>query len=172
MFQTAQAQVETACLDYESKKELFKEDVISDYDLQTAKMHLLRLMPPWSRQKPERLTHATVCHIPKSRARHRELSARFHIRWAHWRARPSHNRLQQCRTTRICTFISPMSENQMRSLMSQYGTPAAMIEKMPAIRLQLNDGSIYGETGCIETISGVINPQTGTLSISECISQQ
>ena len=68
MFKAAQAQVETACLDYESKKELFKEDVISDYDLQTAKMHLLRLMPPWSRQKPERLTHATVCHIPKSKA--------------------------------------------------------------------------------------------------------
>lgn len=58
-----------------------------------------------------------------------------------------------------------MSENQLRSLFRQYGSPDETIRKMPEIELQLNDGSIYESKGRIETISGVINPQTGTASV-------
>ena len=36
---------------------------------------------------------------------------------------------------------------------------------MPAIRLRLNDGTLYENEGRVETISGVINRQTGTVSV-------
>lgn len=49
--------------------------------------------------------------------------------------------------------------------MRQYGNPDKMIEQMPDIKLVLTDGSIYPETGRIEAISGIINQQTGTLSV-------
>lgn len=36
---------------------------------------------------------------------------------------------------------------------------------MPAIGLQLNDGTLYLEKGRIRSISGIINKQTGTVSV-------
>ena len=58
-----------------------------------------------------------------------------------------------------------MSENQIRNLFRQYGSPDETIRKMPEIELLLNDGSVYEEKGRIETISGVINSRTGTVSV-------
>lgn len=57
------------------------------------------------------------------------------------------------------------SENQLRALVRQYGSPDETIRQMPSIRLQLNDGTLYEVTGRIESISGIINSQTGTASI-------
>ena len=36
---------------------------------------------------------------------------------------------------------------------------------MPSIELQLSDGTIYSEKGRIESISGIIDPTTGSVSI-------
>ena len=36
---------------------------------------------------------------------------------------------------------------------------------MPPISLQLNNGSVYGKQGKIETISGIVNPTTGAVQI-------
>jgi len=58
-----------------------------------------------------------------------------------------------------------MAENQLRSLLREYGTPAEVIARMPSIKLQLNDGTMYAQGGRIETISGVINSKTGTVSV-------
>lgn len=163
--QAAQAQVETARLDFESKKELFKENVISEYDLQTAKNTL------------------TTANATLDQAKAGEIDARNSLSYTEVKSPVSGvvgtlpykvGALVGPTITQPLTTVSDntnmhvyfsMTENQMRSLMSQYGTPAAMIDKMPEIRLQLNDGSMYSEPGRVETVSGVINPQTGTLSI-------
>lgn len=58
-----------------------------------------------------------------------------------------------------------MTENQLRALVRQYGSPDETIRQIPPIRLQLNDGTLYEVTGRIESISGIINSQTGTASI-------
>lgn len=161
----AQAQVETARLDYESKKELFKEDVISDYDLQTAKNAL------------------TAANAALEQTKAGEVDARNSLSYTEVKS-PAPGvvgtlpfkvgALVGPTITQPLTTVSDNSnvhvyfsitENQMRSLMSQYGTPAKMMKKMPDIRLQLNDGTIYGEPGRVASISGVINPQTGTLSV-------
>lgn len=161
----AQAQVETARLDYESKKVLFKEEVISDYDLKTA----------------ENALAAAKAALEQAKAG--EIDAQNSLTYTEVRSPASGvvgtlpykvGALVSPQITQPLTTVSDnanmhvyfsMTENQMRSLMNQYGTPAAMIEKMPEIKLQLNDGSVYGEGGRVETISGVINPQTGTLSV-------
>ena len=36
---------------------------------------------------------------------------------------------------------------------------------MPPVRLQLNDGSLYDGQGHVESISGIINRKTGTVSV-------
>jgi membrane fusion protein (multidrug efflux system) len=44
-------------------------------------------------------------------------------------------------------------------------TLAAKIQKIPAVSLLLSDGTIYGEKGKIETINGLINTATGSVSV-------
>ena len=58
-----------------------------------------------------------------------------------------------------------MTENQLRALIRRHGSPAETIRQMPSVRLRLNDESIYDRQGRIETISGIINPKTGTASV-------
>lgn len=57
-----------------------------------------------------------------------------------------------------------MTENQLLALTRQYGSKAEALKNMPEVELQLNDKSIYGEKGRIETISGVVDRNTGTAS--------
>ena len=58
-----------------------------------------------------------------------------------------------------------MTENRLRSLVRSYGTPEEAIERMPPVALVLGDGTAYEATGRIETISGVVSEQTGTVQV-------
>lgn len=51
------------------------------------------------------------------------------------------------------------------ALTRQYGSKAEALKNMPEVELQLNDKSMYGEKGRIETISGVVDRNTGTASL-------
>lgn len=56
-------------------------------------------------------------------------------------------------------------KNQLLGLIRQYGSKEEALKNMPAIDLQLNDKSAYSERGQIESISGVIDRSTGTVSL-------
>ena len=58
-----------------------------------------------------------------------------------------------------------MTENSLRALFRQYGSSDGIIRQMPPLSLMLNDGTLYTCHGRIESISGVINRQTGTVSV-------
>ena len=56
-----------------------------------------------------------------------------------------------------------MTENQMLALTRQYGSMDEALKNMPQAELRLNDNSVYDKKGTIESISGVIDRQTGTV---------
>ncbi len=163
--QAAKAQVETARLENESKQALFEEDVISEYDLSQSRNSL------------------AIAEAGLEQAKAQEINARNDLSYTEvkspvdgvvgtlpYRAGalvgPS---IPQSLTTvadigQMYVYFS-MTENQIRGLIRQYGSPAEVIERMPEIDLTLNDGSVYEEKGRIETISGIINPRTGTASV-------
>ena len=161
----AEAQLETARLDYDSKRFLFDEKVISEYDLSTAKNAL------------------AIAKANLEQAKAQETNARNNLTYTEvlspvdgvvgtlpFRAGalvgPTISKpLTTVSDTRRMYVYFSMSENQIRSLFRQYGSPDETINGMPEIELRLNDGSVYESKGRIETISGVINPQTGTASI-------
>lgn len=161
----AEAQLGTARIDYDSKLALFNEKIISDYDLSMAKNAL------------------AIANASLEQARAAETNARNNLSFTEvlspvdgivgtlpYRAgalvSPDISKpLTTVSDTRQMYVYFSMTENQIRSLIRQYGTPDEAIRQMPEISLQLNDGSIYESKGRIETISGIINPETGTLSI-------
>ncbi len=56
-----------------------------------------------------------------------------------------------------------MTENQLLALTRQYGDMDEALKNMPEVELRLNDNSVYNKKGVIESISGVIDRQTGTV---------
>ena len=162
---SAEAQVETARLDYTSKQQLFAEQVVSEYDLSTARNAL------------------AVAEASLEQAHAQETDARNNLSYTEVKS-PSDGvvgtlpyrvgalvsaSLPQPLTTvsdnsSMYVYFS-MTENQLRALLREYGSPDSLIRKMPSISLRLNDGTLYSGEGRIESISGVINQQTGTVSV-------
>jgi membrane fusion protein (multidrug efflux system) len=58
-----------------------------------------------------------------------------------------------------------MTESQVLSLTRRHGSLEQALQQMPSIELQLSDGTIYSEKGRIESISGIIDQSTGSVSI-------
>ena len=51
-----------------------------------------------------------------------------------------------------------MTERQLLSLIREGGSTKDILAKMPQVQLQLIDGTMYADSGRVETISGVIEP--------------
>lgn len=58
-----------------------------------------------------------------------------------------------------------LPERRMLSLIRQYGSTDKAVGAMPPVSLVLGDGTRYGRTGRVESVSGVLDPQTGSASL-------
>lgn len=58
-----------------------------------------------------------------------------------------------------------MTEKQLLDLTRAGGTLKEQLDKMPAVQLQLADGTLYADSGKIDAVSGVINQTTGSVSM-------
>ena len=58
-----------------------------------------------------------------------------------------------------------MTEKQLLSMTKAGGTLKEQLEKMPAVKLQLADGTMYDQEGRIDAVSGVIDQTTGSVSM-------
>ena len=58
-----------------------------------------------------------------------------------------------------------LTEKELLALTKAGGTLKEQLEKMPDVKLELSDGSIYNETGKIDAVSGVIDQTTGSVSM-------
>ncbi len=56
-------------------------------------------------------------------------------------------------------------ENDLLSLIRKHGSREGAVKSMPEVELRLSDGSIYEHKGRINTLSGVINPNTGSITL-------
>lgn len=162
---SARAALATAQLTYDSNKELFAQKVVSDYTLSTARNSFL------------------TAEAQLAQAEAQEVNARNNLSYTVVKS-PADGVVGTL-PYRVGTLVSPsmpqplttvsdnssmyvyfsMTENQLLSLVRQYGTLDSALVQMPDLQLRLNDQSIYEEKGRIETISGVIDRQTGTVSV-------
>lgn len=58
-----------------------------------------------------------------------------------------------------------LTEKQIYTFLQQYGNTDEIIKRMPAVRLRLNNGTLYSDSGRIAAVSGVIDPITGTAGV-------
>lgn len=161
----ARASLATAQLTYDSKKELYSQQVVSEFDLSTAENTLL----------------AAKAQLAQTEAQ--EVNARNNLSYTVVKS-PSagvvgtlpyrvgalvSSALPQPLTTvsdnsDMYVYFS-LTENRLLELIRLYGSKDEALQQMSSISLLLNDKSVYSHQGRIESISGVIDRSTGTVSL-------
>ena len=161
--EAARAAMATAELTYNSNKELYAQKVVSEFSLKTAENTYLTAKA--------QLTQAEA----------QEVNARNNLSYTEVKS-PSDGvvgalpyrvgALVGANLPYPLTTVSDnsdmyvyfsMTENQLLALTRQYGSMDEALKNMPEVELILNDNSVYNKKGLIESISGVIDRQTGTV---------
>jgi len=58
-----------------------------------------------------------------------------------------------------------LNQDQLSSLLRKYGSKERALREMPPVTWQMNDGSLYDVKGKVKTISGLLDPTTGSVSV-------
>ncbi len=159
------ANIATQKLTVENKRMLFKQNIISSYDLQMAENTL------------------TSYEAQLAAAQAQLQSARDNLSWCTVTS-PADGvvgsipyrvgSLVSAQSAEALTTVSniskmyvyfSMTEKQLLALTREAGGINAAIKKMPAVSLVLSDGSTYSQSGTISTVSGVIDSSTGSVQM-------
>ena len=161
--EAARAGVATSQLTYDSKKELYAQKVISEFDLKTSYNSLLTAKAQLAQAEAQQVNAANNLSYTEVKSPSDGVVGALPYR-AGALVSPS---LPQPLTTvsdnsDMYVYFS-MTENQLLALTRQYGSMDEALKNMPQAELRLNDNSVYDKKGTIESISGVIDRQTGTV---------
>ncbi len=163
--ETAKAALENAQLTYDNKVRLNQKQIISDYDLSMSANQLAQAKAALAQAQAaltnaqKNLSYTTVTSpsdgvvgtIPY------RLGALVSPSSAQPLTTVSDN-------TNMYAYFS-LTERELLNLTKGGSSLKEVIDNMPPIQLQLIDGSMYAESGRVETISGVIDAATGSVSL-------
>ena len=161
----AQSQLNTAKLTYENAQKLHEKNVIGEYELQSTRNQYESAQAALGQAKAslmsarEQLSFCTV----KSPTAGVVGSLPYKVG-----ALVSAS-MQQPFTTisngsNVDVYFS-LNEKEVMELVRKEGSLQAAIATMPAVKLQLADGTIYGSEGKVVKASGVVDATTGSVSL-------
>lgn len=163
--EAAEVALRTAKLTFDSKKELHAQNVVSAFDLQTAENAWLGAKAQVAQMKAQEIAAAN--------------------NFSYTEVKSPANGVVGTLPYRVGTLVSPnlpqpltsvsdnsdmyvyfsMTEKQLLELTRKHGSKNQALAQMPEIKLILSDNSEYSHSGKIETISGLIDRNTGTVSL-------
>ena len=161
----AKASVATAQLTYDSKKELFAKNVVSQYDLSTAENTLLTAKAQLAQAEAQRVNAANNLSYTVVKAPSNGTVGQLPYRVGSLVSASIPQPLTTVSDNSEMYVYFSMNENQLLNLTRRYGSVAETLKNMSAVQLQLSDGSIYDLPGRVESISGVIDTSTGSVSL-------
>lgn len=162
---SAEAALSTAQLIYESNKDLFEQDVVSEFDLMTAQNDLTDAEARLALCKAELVNASNNLSYTEVRSPVNGVASMIPYRVG---ALVSSSITQPLVTvsddSKVYAYFS-MAENQMLDLVQEYGALRKAIKDMPEVELIMSNGQKYEHTGKINAISGTISENTGAVSL-------
>ena len=163
--EAAKAGVASAQLTYDSKKELFARNVVSQFDLSTANNNLLTAKAQLAQAEAQRVNAANNLSYTVVKAPTDGVVGTLPYRVGALVSASIPQPLTTVSDNSEMYVYFSMTETQLLALTRQYGSIAETLKSMPGVQLQLSDGSTYDQTGRVESISGVIDTSTGSVSL-------
>ena len=162
---SAEAALSTAKLILESNKNLYEQDVVSEFDLMTAQNDLTEAEARLALCKAEEVNASNNLSYTEVRSPVNGVASMIPYRVG---ALVNSSIAQPLVTvsddSRVYAYFS-MAENQMLDMVQQYGSLNNAIRQMPEVELIMSNGEKYEHTGKINAISGTICESTGAVSI-------
>lgn len=166
----AQAQEATAQLNYDSRKKLYDQKVVSEIDMQTAQNTLLSAKAQVAQARAQvvnarnSLSYTTVTSPADG------VVGTLPYRQGALVGSSMPQPLTTVSDNNEMFVYFSMTESQFLNLIRQYESVEKAIEAMPELTLQLVDGSDYEIKGRVESASGVVDRATGSVQLRAAFS--
>ncbi len=169
---TAKAAVSTQQMTFDNKKELNKKQIISDYDLSMAENALLQAKAQLAQAQAQLTAAEQNLSFTQVKSPSDGVINNIPYRLGAL-VSPS---IQTPMTTvseidEVYVYFS-MTEKELLAMTKSSGSLKEEISKMPAIKLQLIDGTEYGLEGKVDAVTGVIDQTTGSVSMRAIFSNK
>ena len=164
--EVAKANVATTQLTVDSKTELHAQNIISDYDLQTAKNSLASAKAALAQAEAQLASARNDLSYTTITSPSDGVVGTIPFRVGSLVGTTTQEPLTVVSDINKMFVYFSMNEKQLLALTRQKdGSVNSMIGAMPEVQLQLADGTMYPAKGKIETLSGVIDLSTGAVQM-------
>ena len=161
----AKAQLNTARLTYNNSQKLFKNNVIGSYELQSSKNAMESAAAQLAQAEAAYVSakqNLDFCFVTSPA---NGVIGDLPYRVGALVSASSQQALTTVSNNSTMQVYFSMTEKDLLDMTKTAGGINAAISSYPAVKLQLADGSIYNHPGKVATVSGVIDPTTGTVSM-------
>lgn len=162
---SAEANLGTAKLTADSKAELYKEQVVSEFDFQTARNGLAEAEAALAQAKAQEINARNNLSYTEVKSPVDGVASMIPYRVG---ALVSSNIVEPLVTvsddSEIYAYFS-MAENKVLDLIQQYGSARQAMENMAEVELTMSNGKSYLHNGKIDAMSGTVDEGTGAVSL-------
>ena len=161
----SKAQLNTARLTYNNSEKLFKNNVIGSYELQSSKNAMESAAAQLAQAEAAYVSakqNLDFCFVTSPA---NGVIGDLPYRVGALVSASSQQPLTTVSNNSTMQVYFSMTEKDLLDMTKTAGGVNAAISSYPAVKLQLADGSIYNHPGKVATVSGVIDPTTGTVSM-------
>lgn len=163
--ESARAKVATAQLTADSKQELYNGNVISEYELQTAKNNLLEAKAALKQAQANETNARNNLSYTIVKSPVDGVAGMIPYRVGALVNSSISEPLVTVSSEDVMYAYFSMTESQLLDLIKENGSLSDIIDNLPAVSLMLNNGSAYNTKGRIDAISGSVDSRTGAISL-------
>ncbi len=163
--ETAKAALATQTLTEKNKHVLFEQQIISSFEYQTAVNDLLTAKANLAQAEASLVSAKQNLDFCTVKSPSDGVIGTFPYRIGALVSSSITEPLTTVSEIKDLYVYFAMTEKELLNLTRAGGSLKEQLEKMPAVKLQLADGSIYEFEGKIDAVSGVIEQSTGSVSM-------
>ena len=162
---TAKANVSTQEITVKNKRELNKKNIISDYDLEMAENTLASAKAQLASAEAQLISANQNLAYTRVTSPSDGVAGTIPYRVGSLVSASGPSPLTVISDiTQMYVYFS-LTEKELLNLIRQDGSQTEFLNSFPAVQLTLADGTLYADSGKIETVSGVIDQNTGAVSM-------
>lgn len=162
---SAEAKLATAKLTAESREELFKEKVVSEFDLQTARNSLAEAEAALAQARAQETNARNDLSYTEVKSPVNGVASMIPYRVGALVSSGIDNPLVTVSDDEEVYAYFSMAENETLDLIQQYNSLQKALEQMPEVELTLSNGKTYAHSGKVNAISGTVDEGTGAVSL-------
>lgn len=162
-YQSAKVGVETAQLNYDSDKKLYENKVVSAFELQTSENQLHTALATLAQAEAQKVNAENNLSYTEVVSPADGVVGTLPYREGTLVSASMSEPLTRVSDNSLMYVYFSLRENDVLSLLQEYGSLDKALAGMPEVDLKLNNGTIYQHKGKVASISGVINETTGSV---------